>query len=254
MTRQIFKMLFIVLAVALSAFAIQAQPRVSIADTLLERGKTSSLPVLCSFQTANNDNIQFTIQYTRSTVAILEAEASQFGISKPTLSQQVDFPNGWSQVTISSIVTSGMWDKSPLINIKVEPLAGNDSSAQVSIVGVKVNDTPIAGLLTDTSLIKINNSIPITGTPNEYLSPAYPNPVGLKGCKFNYSILDDNEVTFTVFNSIGKQVFTTTLASQLPGDYTFTWEFLNSDISSGSYTMVMKTKRDVYGQQFMVVK
>lgn len=254
MTRQILGLLFTVIAMAISAYAIQAQPRVSIADTLLERGKSSSLPVLCSFQTAENDNVQFTIQFTRSTVTIIEAETFQFGVSKPIVSQRVDFPNGWSQVTITSTFTSGNWNKSPLIRITLEPLAGNDSIALVSTVSIKVNDVPIAGLLTDTSTIKIDGAIPVVGKANEFLSPAYPNPVGLKGCKFDYSILDENEVIFTVFNSIGKQVYTTTLVAQPAGNYTFTWDFLTSDISSGSYTMVMKTKRDVYSQQFMVVK
>lgn len=240
---------------------LQSQISLSIPSVIVDRNENFIIDVPVSFEPGKSiDSFTITLKFNPQVVSLISATVNG-NSSIPCdslLSKSLYTPPNTMQVLIECN-TSFVGASNQSIQLAFLALAGKDSQTVVEVESITENgqNLPIISPISGTIIIRGNKQV-VQNFP-EFLGQNYPNPVSSETINpytttFPYSINNQTDIIFSVYNSKGQKILTFPTIHRERGEYTFVLGMDATKFASGTYSLQMETNEGVYFQSFLYLK
>jgi hypothetical protein len=257
--------------------SLQAQNNIQLPTLKASRGEIINVPIIGTINKTGFSNIKLILSYDYFMLNILDTviTKSNYGIksANPPIYSNSD---GIYTIEISSSDVQEI-NNDTLCQLRVEILAGNKNSAQISPDTLYLNNA-IDTATFSFGIINLTDP-PIIKSYPEGFGVNYPNPISeieYNKSRFPFNIEKSTTVEFKIFDLSGSKALSKddykdaitiyylqddglllekkVTDNLSPGVYYLDIIFNEKYFSSGVYTIIMKTKNDVYHRNFMIVR
>lgn len=241
-----------VLTILLCTISSLSQTTVVFSDTSLKAGQLVQLPITGSLRVASTDTVDIQIRYSSNLLDVKNIVRGMGFPCEPSIFSIAEENEQSSIITVRCTnpqsVTNGTF-----FSLSSFLLLGTDTIASIAPISIKVNSKEIVGASLTAGKVTYTNAPIILPQDIEYFSKISPNPFQ-SSTSFQYYVPEVSDVTFTLFNVIGAEVYSETLYSVAKGRYTHTFTLPSWDLSSGLYHIRMKTNNTVSVRDCVVIK
>lgn len=240
---------------------VYSQVTITIPSITVERNENFLLPVTISFvEGVAIDSFSFIVEFNPQVVSLLRTTTPFASVILcDTLKQEsLYIPPDRMQVQISCN-TPFLGTTNQMLQLHFLALSGKDSTTRLDVINIKQNGFNIPTSNSSNGLISIRNNKQVVQNFPEFLGQNFPNPVTVASLDpnrttFPYSINNQTDVKFSVFNSKGQKILTFPTIQRVRGEYTFVLGMDPTQFSSGTYSLQMETNEGVYFQSFLYLK
>ncbi len=226
-----------------------AQDRVEFHDSTLHRG-LHVIPLYATFSVADGDSVSLTVSFDPNLVDISEVSSPILGIRISNFSSNINgVHDGTFQVSFHAPTLR--LNNQVLLNFSVNLLAGSDSVTSLKATSISRNSQAWTQVQSIAGIMHMVDAPPTTETVIEYLFIGPPHPSDAPLMKFY--VIQKDDVHFTLFDVIGREILTETLRGVEKGPYQF--RFQSADyyrLCDACYFVRMVTSNGVYIQQMIV--
>lgn len=240
---------------------LQSQISLSIPSVIVEKNENFTIDVPISFESGKSiDSFSISLKFNPQVVSLISAN-----VVAPTvipcdslLENTLYTPPDKIQVLLSCN-SSFVGASNQTIRLSFLALAGKDSQTVIEVESIRENGQTISITSPISGTITIRNNKQVVQNFPEFLGQNYPNPVSVDTDRpytttFPYSINNQTDVMFSVFNSKGQKILTFPTIQRDRGEFTFVLGMDPTQFSSGTYSLQMETNEGVYFQSFLYLK
>ena len=167
-----------------------------------------------------------------------------FGVQSGSLLMSIDCAGG--QVVDSTPISAHNYDRTRLFN--------PDNDTILKLFGIYEDSLFVFSFDSSTDIADDNDHNPI---PSEFsLGQNYPNPFNLS-TTIKYSLPSRSDVTFAVYNLLGRKIYTRNFTDQPAGDYTVVWngcDRYGREVASGIYFYLLKSGEFTDSKKMLLLK
>lgn len=240
---------------------LQSQISLSIPSVIVDKNENFTVDVPISFEPGKSiDSFIITLKFNPQVVSLISATVDGNSVipCDSLLSNSLYTPPNTMQVLIEC-KNSFVGASNQSIQFSFLALAGKDSQTVVEVESISENGQSLPIISPISGTITIRNNKQVVQNFPEFLGQNYPNPVSVDTDRpytttFPYSINNQTDVMFSVFNSKGQKILTFPSIQRDRGEYTFVLGMDPTQFSSGTYSLQMETNEGVYFQSFLYLK
>lgn len=240
---------------------LQSQISLSIPSVIVDKNENFIVDLPVSFEAGKPiDSFAITLKFNPQVISLISATVDGNSVipCDSLLSNSLYTPPNTMQVLIEC-KNSFIGAANQSIQLSFLALAGKDSQTVVEVESISENgqSLPINSPISGTISVRNNKQV-IQNFP-EFLGQNYPNPVSSETTNpytttFPYSINNQTDIIFSVYNSKGQKILTFPTIQRERGEYTFVLGMDATKFASGTYSLQMETNEGVYFQSFLYLK
>lgn len=240
---------------------VYCQLSLTIPSVTVDKNENFTINVPISFvQGKSIDSFEIVLKYNPQVVTLLNATSQTNSVITCDTLQKTTLYTPPDKMQVKLFCTNQfIGATNQTIQLSFLALAGKDSQTVVEVESISENgqslpiNSPISGTITIRGNKQVLQNFP------EFLGQNYPNPVSVDTdnpytTTFPYSINNQTDIVFSVFNSKGQKILTFPTIQRGRGEYTFVLGMDATLFASGTYSLVMETNEGVYFQSFLYLK
>jgi hypothetical protein len=240
---------------------VHSQISLSLPSITVDKNERFTVDVPISFEQGKSiDSFNVTLKFNPQVVSLIAANADGSSVIPcDSLLQKSQYTPPNTMQILLGCNSAFVGATNQTIRLSFLALAGKDSQTVVEVESISENgqNQPISTPISGTVTIRDNKQV-VQNFP-EFLGQNYPNPVSVDTdnpytTTFPYSINNQTDIIFSVYNSKGQKILTFPTLQRDRGEFTFVLGMDPTQFSSGTYSLQMETNEGVYFQSFLFLK